>query len=98
MATLYKSEANMNIFANTPQEIGFQTSETSIPNENYNSISNLGDLIYNGGMKGVAILLNDTSGYQYLYGNRNSIVLPSEIGTSISGKLVLIQQVYHPNV
>ena len=89
MSTLLETSYN-SIALNTQQEINFQTYETSIPAINYNTYSDFESFPSGVGIKGITIVL-----YSYrnrnecYYGNKNAIVLPSEIGSSVSGKLVL---------
>ncbi len=95
MATLYESD-NIRYVINEPKEIEFFTNETSISAINYSTIDEM--LASNGiGLKGISFWLSD-SNYEWIYGNKNAIALPTEIGSSVSGILTLIGNKYHPNV
>ena len=86
MSTLLETSYN-SIVLNTQQEINFQTYETSIPAVNYHTIDEAQSFPYGEGIKGITIELYSSRNIYY-YGNKNAIVLPSEIGSSVSGKLL----------
>ena len=86
MATVYEGSYSR-IFSNVQQEINFQTSETSIPAVNYYTIDELRNFTNGNGIKGISVVLQ-LSRWECYYGNRNAIVLPLEIGSSVSGKLL----------
>lgn len=97
MATLYDSTYyNTRYVINKPTEIEFVTNETSISAINYSTIDEI--RTFNGiGLKGISFLLY-ADDYEWLYGNRDAIALPAEIGSSVSGALTLIGNKYQPRV
>lgn len=95
MATLYESD-NIRYVINEPKEIEFVTNEASISAINYSTIDEM--FAFNGiGLKGISFLF-DYDEYEWLYGNKNAIALPIEIGSSVSGALTLIGNKYQPSI
>lgn len=91
MATIYDNihDEPISVNANSSAEIAFTTSKLSIPAINYSNDTEERSYSNGGGLKGIAISLYMYH-FNYVYGNRNAIILPTETGSSVSGRLELI--------
>ena len=74
--------------------VTFETSVTEIPASNATDLNSLENLLFAGGLTGLALVYMDpqTQGQPNMIINESSISLPAQIGESVSGTLSALNE------
>ena len=102
MATIYTNISGINnpssIVTNMEYTVTFETSVTEIPASNVTDLNSLSNLMFGGGLTGIALVYMDpqTQGQQNMIINESSISLPAQIGESVSGTLSVLDEPDEP--